>query len=123
MILVDTSVWIDHLHNPESALIEQLEAGNVLMHPMVIGELACGNLRDRADRLKEWWALPLIPEITHEEVISLIESNRLMGHGIGFIDAHLVCATLRHGEAHLWTRDARLKRVSETCGIAFPGTP
>jgi len=123
MILVDTSVWIDHLRSPEMKLIDLLHAGDVLMHPMVIGELACGNLRDRSRRLKDWAELPRIPELAHEEVISLIETNGLVARGIGFIDAHLLCATLRHDGASLWTRDPRLKRASESCGVAFQETP
>ena len=122
MILVDTSVWIDHLRSPETKLTDLLHAGDVLMHPMVIGELACGNLHNRSQRLKDWAALPRIPELPHEEVTSLIETNGLIARGIGFIDAHLLCATLRHSGTSLWTRDSRLKLASESCGVAFQET-
>ena len=123
MILVDTSVWVDHMRSSEAELIAQLNAGNVLVHPMVIGELACGTMRDRYKKLSEWLSLPRIDVLRNEEVLALIESHGLMGNGIGFIDAHLLCATLRDGEARLWTRDARLKRVSEAWGVAFAETP
>ena len=119
MILVDTSVWVDHLRSPEPTLVENLERANVLIHPMVIGELACGNLVDRRQRLDDWGALPRIAESTHEEVMAMLESRRLTGRGIGFIDAHLLCAALREG-ALLWTRDASLRRACEACAVAFP---
>lgn len=120
MILVDTSVWVAHLRGGVPALIERLNAGDVLMHPMVIGELACGTIPERQRWLNEWLALPQIKERTHREALGLIESRRLMETGIGFIDAHLLCAAVLHGEARLWTRDTRLRQASEACGVAFP---
>ena len=95
MILVDTSVWIDHLRCPERALPEQLKANNVLTHPIVVGELACGNLPDRATFLRHMDAIPEIREGTHQEVRDLIESARLMGRGIGLMDAHMLYSVLR----------------------------
>ena len=119
MIIVDTSVWIDHLRLSELALLENLRKRNVLMHPMVIGEVACGNLPRRTETLRKMRSLPRVKELRHEYVLSRIESRNLNGRGIGFIDAHLICSVLDHGETSLWTRDRRLKRVAEELGVAF----
>ena len=119
MILVDTSVWIAYFRGGAPALAEHLDAGDILMHPMIIGELACGTIPERQRWLNEWTALPQIKEQTHHEALNLIESRRLMETGIGFIDVHLLCAVLREG-ARLWTLDAPLRRASEACGVAFP---
>ena len=118
MILVDTSVWIDHLRSTESQLTTFLSAGSVLMHPMVLGELACGTLPNRVKTLGSMKALPAIGELSHDQVMSRIESRNLMGRGIGFIDAHLICSVLERGATLLWTRDRRLKRVAEDFGVA-----
>ncbi len=122
MILVDTSVWIDHLRSAESELINLLQAGRVLIHSMIIGELACGTLKNRTQRLSDWGALPGITELSHASVLSAIESRHLMGRGIGFVDAHLLCAVLNHNGTLLWTRDRSLKRSAEECGVIFPET-
>ena len=122
MILVDTSVWIDHFRTPEAELRERLKAGDVLIHSMVIGEIACGNLSRRAQVLARLRSLPRIPEPEHDEVMRTIESDGFMGRGLGFIDAHLICSVLRHVDASLWTRDSRLKRVAEEFGVVFLGT-
>ena len=119
MILVDTSVWIDHLHMSEPALSDKLRSGQVLMHPMVVGEVACGNLPRRAETLRRMRLLPRIKELPHELVVSSIDSRNLKGRGIGFIDAHLICSVLEHGETLLWTRDRRLRRVAEDFRVAF----
>ena len=119
MILADTSVWIDHLRRPVPGLAELVGADDLLMHSMVLGELACGNLSNRERRLDDWRRFPMIPEAEHGEVLSTIESRRLMGRGIGFIDAHLLCAVLNHGNALLWTRDGSLHRVAADLGAAF----
>ena len=122
MILVDTTVWIDHLRSSESKLIELLQAGSVLIHSMVIGELACGTMKARAQRLNDWKTLPRIVELSHESVWSVIESRNLMGRGIGFIDAHLLCAVLGHNGTLLWTRDRSLKSLAQEFGVLFPET-
>ncbi len=119
MILVDTSVWVDHLRNTEAELVKILLEGNVLMHSMIMGELACGNLAHRRQRLREWQSLPRIAELTHEDVLAVVESRGLMGRGIGFIDAHLLCATLHETGTLLWTRDKRLARIAKDLGIAY----
>ena len=94
MILVDTSVWVDHLRSPEPEVVEQLNANNVLVHPFVIGELACGMLPDRPGVLRRLSLLPQIEQAAQDVVLSTIESVGLMGRGVGFIDAHLICAVL-----------------------------
>ena len=119
MILADTSVWIDHLRSPVPRLAELVGASELLMHSMVLGELACGNLSNREKRLVDWRRFPMIPEAEHGDVLATIESRRLMGRGIGFIDAHLVCAVLNHGNALLWTRDGSLRQVAADLGVAF----
>ena len=99
-------------------MIERLTARHVLIHPFVIGELACGTLPDRAvlQRLDD---LPQIVQATHDEVLLLIESHRFMGRGIGYVDAHLLASVIRDGSASLWTRDRRLAQISEEVGVAY----
>jgi predicted nucleic acid-binding protein len=124
MILVDTSVWIDHLRAGDAALAACLDEGQVLMHPFVLGELACGNLRNRAQLLLLWRRLPQVPQATDHEVLFFIEKKNLMGRGIGYIDAHLLTAAALGGASGLWTRDKRLADVALALGYAAtPGSP
>ena len=119
MILVDTSVWVDHLRSPEPDMIEQLNANNVMVHPFVIGELACGMLPDRAEVLRRLTMLPQIEQAAQEDVMSTIELVGLMGRGIGFIDAHLICSVVGSSGVSLWTRDQRLSRIAAELGVAY----
>ena len=119
MILVDTSVWVDHLRAEEPHLASLLRENQVLGHPMVIGELACGNLRNRDELLQDLKGLPTIPSASHAEVLYLIEERRLMGRGIGFIDAYLLAATALAAPAKLWTKDMRLLRVANSLRLAY----
>ena len=119
MILVDTSVWVDHLRSRVAQLEGLLASGDVLMHPMIVGELACGAMSDRDRQLRLWRCLPMLTEQPHRRVLNIIESKRFMGRGIGFIDAHLLCAALDRKCASLWTRDKRLHRIAEEVGVAF----
>ena len=123
MILVDTSVWVDHLRNPEPDLIEQLNANNVMVHPFVIGELACGMLPDRVEVLRKLSMLPHIEQAAQEDVMSTIELVGLMGRGIGFIDAHLICSVVGSIGVSLWTRDQRLSRIATELGVAYTNSP
>ena len=123
MILVDTSVWVDHLRSPEPEVIEQLNANNVLVHPFVIGELACGMLPDRPGVLRRLNRLPQIEQAAQDVVLSTIESVGLMGRGVGFIDAHLICAVLGSSGATLWTRDHRLGQIASELGVAYNKSP
>lgn len=108
MILVDTSIWIDHLRRGNPALVAALEAGQVLMHPFVLGELACGTLTNRAEVLALLGKLPAAPAAIESEALGFIERHSLMGRGIGYVDVHLLAATALAGSAHLWTKDKRL---------------
>ncbi len=118
MILVDTSVWIDHLRRSNGRLLAALEAGEVVIHPMVIGELACGNLNNRREILNLLSNLPMAPSATDVEVLGLIERRKLMGRGIGYLDAHLLAATALAHPARLWTGDQHLARVATELGLA-----
>ena len=119
MILVDTSVWVDHLRTSDSQLSAKLQAADVVMHPMVLGELACGNLKDRQTLLALWRNLPQLSTPDNAEVLFFLERNRLWGRGIGYIDVHLLSAVSLNAEARLWTRDKRLRETAEQLGLAF----
>ena len=122
MILVDTSVWVDHLRRGTPALASALEEGRVLMHPLVLGELACGNLRNREEVLRLLGELPMAPAVTDAEARAFIERRALMGRGIGYLDVHLLAATVLAAPVRLWTRDRRLGAVAAELGLAFPET-
>ncbi len=119
MILVDTSVWIDHLRNGDERLADLLNRSQVVIHPFVIGELACGNLRKRDEVPRLLNDLPRAVVASQEEVLHLIEHKKLMGLGIGFIDAHLLASATLTDTASLWTRDKRLQRVARKLELAF----
>lgn len=119
MILVDTSVWVDHLRKTEPLLIEHLKDNKIVMHSSIIGELACGTLANRAERLRDWHALPTIHELQNGDVLALIEHRKLMGRGIGLVDAHILGAVLHSQSTLLWTRDKRLQSIAEECGVAL----
>ena len=118
MILVDTSVWIDHLRGGVAALVSLLNNDQVLIHPFVTGELACGNLKKRSELLNLFQNLPQSSVASQQEVMFFIEHHHLMGRGIGFIDAHLLAATALQGTAQLWTLDKRLDRIALELNIA-----
>jgi hypothetical protein len=120
MILADTSVWIDHLREGAPPLAAALDAGTVLMHPFVLGELACGQLQNRGEVLALLRELPAVPTATDEEVLEYIERRALMGRGVGYIDVHLLAAVSLAGTAKLWTRDARLAAVAADLQLALP---
>jgi len=121
VILVDTSVWIDHLRSGEPALARVLEGGRVLMHPFVLGELACGNLESHGEVLRLLGDLPAAPTATDPEALGLIERRALMGRGIGYVDVHLLASTALTGVARLWTRDRSLAAVAAELELAFGG--
>lgn len=112
MILVDTSIWIDHLRVGEPKLAPLLQDGHVLTHPCVIGELALGQLSHRSEILGLLRNLPHAQTATDAEVLDLVENRHLFGLGIGYVDAHLLAATLLTAGAGLWTRDKRLAAVA-----------
>ena len=117
MILVDTSVWIDHLRQGDTQLAAALEAVHVRVHPFVVGQLACGNLRARTEVLGLLQALPTILVANDKEVLFFMAEQNLMGQGIGYVDVHLL-ASARLGGALLWTRDKRLHAVATELGMA-----
>ena len=117
-MLVDTSVWVDHLRRGNSRLASRLERGEVESHPFVLGELACGNLKRRAEILSLMSALPQTVHADHDEVISLIESSRLVGLGLGWVDMHLLASTLLTGTT-LWTLDKRLGAQAQRLSALF----
>ena len=118
MILVDTSVWIDHFRSADPRLGDALEDGRVACHPFVIGEVALGHLRRRAEVIALMSELPRVPVADHPEVMAFIEANRLMATGIGWVDAHLLCAASRAGIV-IWSGDRRLRRHASQLGLAF----
>lgn len=119
MILVDTSVWVDHLRRGNDALRQLLLAGAVLTHPNVIGELACGHLKQRHRILGLLQALPRAAVVDDDEALTFIDSHRLMGTGIGWIDVHILAGALLSG-AQLWTIDHRLRHAAARLAIAAP---
>ncbi len=118
MILVDTSVWVNHLRSGDTQLIAALQAGAVLGHPFVLGELALGSLRNREAVIDALRGLPPAHQASDDEVLSLIGQRSLYGLGIGYIDAHLLASTLLTPGTRLWTRDRRLLAAAERLEIA-----
>lgn len=118
MILVDTSVWIDHLRAGDAYLAALLTGSRVLMHPFVLGELACGNLHNREQVLALLKALPKASVASDDEVLFFIERHAPMGRGIGYVDAHLLAAVTLSDMARLWTRDKRLRMVANSLALA-----
>jgi len=117
VILVDTSVWIDHLRASDERMTQRLLAGQVLAHPFVLGELALGKLRNRDTVLGALQDMPQAAVATEPEVLRLIGEKGLFGLGIGYIDAHLLAAVLLTPGSLLWTRDKRLLAASAQLGI------
>jgi predicted nucleic acid-binding protein len=122
MILVDTSVWIDHLRESNSTLVSLLETCDVLAHPLVTGELAMGTIRSRGELLSLLGELPTAPVADHHEVLTLIETRGLHGTGLGIVDAHLLACTLLAPGTTLWTRDRRLAEAAARLDIAWSGS-
>ena len=121
MILVDTSVWIDHLRKGNTRLNTLLLNTAVLVHPFIIGELACGNLKHRNRILNLLGDLPAGRVADDKEVLFFIEHNDLMGRGIGYIDAHLLASVSLSDSARLWTVDRKLNDVAVQLGLAQLG--
>ena len=118
MILVDTSVWIDHMRAPIAELTAALQSRSVLGHEMVIGELACGNLPNRDRTLNDLKALPAATPVATSKVLDTIETHAIMGRGIGYVDASLLSSVLAHENASLWTNDKGLRRIAQELGVA-----
>src|SRR6476646_10018737 len=118
MILVDTSVWVDHLRRDDKRLAGLLDTGGILSHTFVIGELALGDLRQRDLVLATLQDLPQASVATDREVLHFIGRHALFGLGIGYVDAHLLASVRLTAGATLWTRDKRLPGVAERLGLA-----
>ncbi|MBN1290120.1 MAG: PIN domain-containing protein [Actinobacteria bacterium] len=111
MVLVDTSVWVSFLREGNYTLETLLNNGEVMCHPFIVGELACGNIQNRPEILYMLQLLPKAAEATHEEVLLFIESNKVAGKGVGYIDVHL-CASALLSDAKIWTLDKSLLKIA-----------
>lgn len=117
LILVDTSIWIDHFRATDDLLVTLLESGLVALHPFVVGELALGNLRDRRTIIRYLGAQPMLAPVGDALVVHFIEDNALGGRGIGYVDAHLLAAVAMTDGVGLWTRDRRLATIARELGV------
>src|SRR5436309_2959973 len=109
MILIDTSIWVNHFRHGVPSLVSLLARGEAMTHPFIIGELACGSLSHRREKLEMLARLPRTALAEHDEVLAMVEDERLMALGIGWIDAHLLASSLL-SDAGVWTRDRGLLR-------------
>ena len=119
MILVDTSVWINHFRSEVFHLSDLLDDDQVVMHPMVVGELACANLRNRANVLETLLDLPSMLTAFADEVLIFIERRRLMGRGIGYVDMNLLASVALDETVRLWAVDRRLHGAAVDLGLAY----
>jgi predicted nucleic acid-binding protein len=115
-VLVDTSVWIDHLHRTDPELVALLRETLVVMHSAVLGELACGTIPNRREFLSLCLALPRVANVSFEEALALLENRMLWGRGLGWTDIHLLAATLV-SRTLLWTRDRLLRDAADQLRI------
>lgn len=118
MVLVDTSVWVSHFRNGNARLQALLNEGLVVCHPFVIGELACGNLKNRAEILSLLQSLPSAETAEHDEILQFIERRQLMGKGLGLIDMHMLASAVLTGTP-LWTLDNKLNQVSANLKLGY----
>jgi hypothetical protein len=122
LILVDTSVWVDHLRRGDPGLVGLLERSIVIMHPFVVGEIACGTLHNREAILELLQDLPTAAVAEGDEVLRYIESHVLHGKGIGYVDVHLLASVALTEGARIWTRDKKLRLVAQVIGCAYQDT-
>ena len=118
IILTDTSVWVSHLRDGENHLIHLLDRGLVACHPFIVGELACGNLKNREEIMRLLYALPRVDILEHSEVMMFIGNNNLMGVGIGYVDVHLLGASIL-SNIPLWTFDKALAKAAKILNIEY----
>ncbi len=118
MVLVDTSVWISHLRDGNSELENLLINAEVICHPFIVGELACGNIRNRTEILSLLHNLPIVDVIDHSEILFFIENNQLMGKGLGLIDIHLLASAIL-ADSQLWTMDNNLEKLSSKLMVSY----
>ena len=120
MILVDTSVWVDHLRRANLELVDLLERGQVLVHPFVVGEIACGSLSDREAALELLRQLPAAAVADPDEALGFIELRGFHGKGIGYVDLHLLASAALTAGSTLWIRDKRLRETADALNCAHP---
>jgi len=118
LVLVDTSIWVTHFRVCENHLVQLLELGLVACHPFIIGELACGSLKNRKEIVHLLEALPDVPVLRHQEVMSFIEYRKIMSKGVGYVDTHLLGSSILSG-IPLWTFDKSLAKVASTLGTEY----
>lgn len=119
MILIDTSVWVEHLRGKTEVVEELLAANEVLTHPFVVGEIACGNLTNRGEIISMLSKLPALPVTDDSLVLYFIEQNRLAGMGIGYIDAHLLASVVLEPPTRVLTLDKRFRAAAEAMELAY----
>ena len=120
-VLVDTSIWVNHLRSGNVHLENMLNNTEVICHPLVIGELACGNLKNRKEILTLLASLPMAPEVDYDEALDFIELNNLMGKGLGFIDVMLLASSRLVG-LPIWTNDRKLRESAQKLSISYKKT-
>ncbi len=118
MVLVDTSVWVTHLRQGSRHLEELLMNDEVVCHPFIVGELACGNIKNRRVFLTLLQSLPMVPTLILDELLYFIDRHKLMGTGVGFVDAHLL-ASAQLSKTPLWTSDHKLESVALKLKVAY----
>jgi len=118
MVLVDTSIWISHLRDGSSYLEVLLNSGDVLCHPFIIGELACGTLKNRNELFSLFKSLPIAKIVEHDEVLKFIEKRNLMGMGLGYIDIHLLASAIL-SDSPIWSLDKKLNKIANAMDISF----
>ena len=118
MILVDTSIWVTHLRQGSRQLEKLLMDAEVMCHSFIIGEIACGNLKNRNEIISLLQSLPLAPTIELDEFLFFIDRNQLMAKGVGFVDVHLLASAQLAG-VPLWTADKRLKSAADQLELIF----
>jgi len=118
MVLVDTNIWINHFRKSASALVDLLNQGSVACHPFVIGELACGNLKNRKEILSLFQSLPSAIVVEDNEVLEFVESRKLMGKGLGLVDIHILASAVL-SDVPLWTGDKRLAQAAADLGVSY----
>ena len=118
MVLVDTSVWVSHLRKMHIDLAYLLDDGEAACHPFIVGELACGNLKNRTVILSLLEALPMVAALDHDEVLTFIEIHGLMGKGLGYVDVHLLASAVL-SRLPVWTLDKRLEQAADFLRVKY----
>ena len=123
MVLIDSSVWVDFLKSGgQPQMVQLLALQHVLMHEMVLGEVAMGSKQQRENALELLPFLPMVQVASHPEVMALVDRHRLYGRGVGYVDVHLLTAAVLQPGTLLWTQDKRLQAAAEQLGVAFKKT-